>query len=87
MAFTYIRAGDIVECWKSTKSMFVPGIIVKVDKKGGFYKVKIFEKIRLRFQDDKSNVPRNKSRPGKAPLHEKCSVFTPLSFCYRVIYP
>ena len=57
--------GDIVECWKSTKSMFVPGIIVKVDKKGGYYKVKMFEKIRLSLEEHPSSVPGSKSRPGK----------------------
>ena len=65
--------------------MFVPGIIVKVDKKGGFYKVKVFEKLRLRFQDDKSNVPRNKSRPGKTPTSITRKNAVSLRHCRSVI--
>ena len=40
--------GDIVECWKSSKLMFVPGKIVKVDKKNGYYKVELFEKLNVK---------------------------------------
>ena len=77
--------GDIVECWKSTKSMFVPGIIVKVDKKSGFYKVKMFEKLRLNFQDNKSNVSRSKSRQGKSPTNIARKNAVSLRHCRSVI--